>query len=849
MDSSIGKAQRKVSCLSCRSKKVKCDGGQPCSRCVKKDCGDQCTYAKQRPLGRPAKNAVVNKLVLSRTRQHSSTSVGGTCRDFIIENLAYTIPAGNKFLHNDKTKNLLYFIETYFTDIFKEAVTQLALVRATSNSYSITSADVKMYDLLETHNWTASEVVNIFISKSSSLPLDEAHDYNSVASALFQEVAFKFFDEPPMEPPLINPLITLPTQQAVRLIECFFCIHPHSVMFNKTLFLQGFWTDSVDPLLLCAVYGTTTYFARMLEGKPVHLWEAADRQQRNPFLDYAYYLLQKSSSAATLVKYQAVILLGIFEGLYGYPKRGMAMLGLAYMIGGQLGVMDGTLLSTEVSDVEAELLSYAYWTSFNNTIRGSLDVGHAAHFTSDIIAPPLPPPNIEKSLSYQLDKSSGNQRLFRSYYYLVETFYVACVHSKFMNKFLQCFPEVKYNLTCNGQQTKSRPKVGYPTVDGLVERLNAVLEEFDAFIHANRHEWTTQQAFTIEMSWRLLEIHLIFIMDFSPPKEGNSYTNSAFDIFRPTFLSETDVKTMARVQLATPKIYAMMDALQVFLADSQNYKNNSALLPRTLIVSILETATTVLCLKHRSDTNQQQQQMHGMVWDYLNKLSALAKDSMWTNWSTIQSVRNRIEYYHEQVAKMEAKASGGAGVVSPMAAADAQLPSTTMLPTPKIYSVEDDLALAAFLDPCSPWLAPMANILPLDKLLCGNPIYDSNPFITTSANDVGGISTISEISSSLPLFDGADLMAAAPSINNNILANQTLDLNDIPSTSSPFTATTSTPTPTLTYTNDTGIDVLHHGHPPHPQQPFQLLSHIPPLESSSTTPFIQNILFNDDAFL
>ncbi|CAO3595705.1 unnamed protein product [Absidia cylindrospora] len=817
MDSSIvNKTQRKISCLSCRSKKVKCDGGRPCSRCVKKDGGDQCTYAKQRPLGRPAKNAVVNKLILSRTKQHASIG-GGTCRDFIIENLAYTIPAGNKFLHDDKTKNLLYFIDTYFTDIFKTAVTQLAIVRASNNNYSITSADVKMYDLLETHNWTATELVNIFISKSSSLPLDEAHDYNSVAAALFQEVAFKFFDELPMTPPLVNPLVTLPTQQAVRLIECFFCIHPHSFMLNKTLFLQGFWTDSVDPLLLCAVYGTTTYFARMLEGKPVHLWEAADHQQRNPFLDYAYYLLQKSSSAATLVKYQAVILLGIFESVYGYPKRGMAMLGLAYMIGSQLGVMDGTLLSTEVSDVEAELLSCAYWTNFNNTIRGSVDVGHAAHFTSDIIAPPLPPPNIEKSLSYQLDKSSGNQRLFRSYYYLVETFYVACVHSKFMNKFLQCFPEVKYNLTCNGQYVKSRPKVGYPTVDGLMERLNAVLEEFDAFIQANRHEWTAQQAFTIETSWRLLDIHLLFIMDFSPAKEGKGYTNSAFDIFQPTFLSETDVKTMARVQLATPKIYAMMDALQVFLADPQHYNNNSALLPRALIVSVLETATTVLCLKHRSDANQQ----HGMVWDYLNKLSALAKNSMWTNWTMIQPVRNRIQYYREQVAKMEA---------DPAAAA------TTMIPTPKIFSVEDDLALAAFLDPCSPWLAPMANILPLDKILCGNPIYDNNPFMTSSST--------SDISSSLPLFDGTGMMtdAASNNNNNNMLANQSLD---IPSSSSPFTATTSTPTPTLTYTNDTGIDTLHHQH----QQPFQPLSHIPPLESSSTTLFIQNILFNDDAFL
>jgi hypothetical protein len=47
--------------------------------------------------------------------------------------------------------------------------------------------------------------------------------------------------------------------------------------------------------------------------------------------------------------------------------------GLAYMIAGKLGVLDGSLLSTEISDVESELLSYAYWTHFTNTIRGSVD--------------------------------------------------------------------------------------------------------------------------------------------------------------------------------------------------------------------------------------------------------------------------------------------------------------------------------------------------------------------------------------------------------------------------------------------------------------------------------------------
>lgn len=318
------KTKRKISCLLCRLKKVRCDGAQPCERCIKKDCSTQCTYSKQRPLGRPPKNAVVNKLILSRTKQpYSSNSI---CKDFIIENLAYTIPSSTKYLYNDKTKTLDYFMESYFCDAFSKAVTQLAIMRV-GQAFDITAADIKIYDLLDSHSWTTAELTNIFTSKISTLQLGNALEYNLIASAMFQELTMKYFGEPPIgaQDTNINLLTMLPTPQAIRLIECFFCIHPHSYMFNKTLLLQAFWTDSIDPLLLCVIYGTTSYFAKMLEGKPVCLWEATTEDRRSPFLDYAYLMLHKSSSEATLVKYQAVILLSLFESRYGLPKRGMVL--------------------------------------------------------------------------------------------------------------------------------------------------------------------------------------------------------------------------------------------------------------------------------------------------------------------------------------------------------------------------------------------------------------------------------------------------------------------------------------------------------------------------------------------
>ncbi|KAI8341967.1 hypothetical protein BC941DRAFT_499482 [Chlamydoabsidia padenii] len=732
MTLTVVKTKRKISCLVCRLKKIKCDGKKPCERCVKKNSSEQCMYSnKQQPLGRPPKNAVVNKLILSRTKNQHSTD--NMYKEFIIENLVYTIPSGAKFLHNDKTKNLHYFMEAYFTDSISTAITQMAIVRVDGTFY-ISSLDIKIFDLLETHCWTTAELTNTFISKTSTVPLNSALEYNSIASAMFQEMTLKYFGEKSATT-VINPLTTLTTPQAVRMIECFFCIHPYANILNKTLLLQAFWTDSIDPLLLCVIYGTTSYYSKLLEGKPVGLWDATTMDRRNPFLEYAYFLLQKSSSEATLVKYQAVILLGMFECRHGLPRRGMVLNGLALMISAKLGVLDGSLLSTEISDVESELLSCAYWIHFNSIVRGCIDVGHAPHYTTDIThPPPLPPVNIDKSLSYQLEKSNNDQRLFRSYNFLVESFYVSCVVSKYINKLLLLFPEVKYNLTYVGYQTGFRQKVGYPKAEGLVTGLSTVLLEFGMFIQENQQTWSTQQRYTINTVWMLLDVHLIFIMDHQPPPEGLNYTNSIFDIFIPTTLSIKDPKSMARIQLATPKIFNMIDTMETFLSESTN--NQPTLLPRLLIVSVLETAISVLCLHHQSD-----QINNNTIWGYLNRVSKLTRSNMWSDWTAIIPVRGKIDNYLDQSAK---KSAGS-------------------LPSPPSFNMEDNMTLAAFFDPSSGWLAPMVKNLPLDMMLWNNATCDD--LITSTQSDPSLLFPLSD--NTLVMVDTSSYSLTNQVNNNN----------------------------------------------------------------------------------
>lgn len=346
-------------------------------------------------------------------------------------------------------------------------------------------------------------------------------------------------------------------------------------------------------------------------------------------------------------------------------------------------------------------------------------MGHAPHFTKDFISPPpLPPVGLDKSLSHQLDSASGNKRLFRSYHLLVETFYVSCVVSKYINKCLLLFPEVKYNVTCYGKPQKTAQVPGFPKVEGLVAGLSSVLLEFGMFIQENHLAWSHQQRYTINLVWMLLDIHLIFIKDHRPAEEGTDYTNSIFDIFTPTQLSSGDPKSMARVHLAAPKIFTMIDATQAFLSEPSNFDNRPTVIPRSLIVSVLETAIIILCLKHQTDQDI-------TALNYLNQISDLTKNNMWADWTTMKSVRGTIESYLDQSARTN-NASGS-------------LPSSS----PGSFTVDNDLGFAAFLDPCSDWLAPFAQNLPLDSTVL------LNSFLPSST------ATQSELSSLLSLIDNA----------------------------------------------------------------------------------------------
>lgn len=377
-------AKRKVSCLPCRIKKVKCDGEKPCTRCEARQT--PCIYQKPGAVGRPPKNAVVNKLVLSRIASSihdnkEAPNANTFCREFIFENVSMTpVLAPMRYLHDNTEQGLDFYINTLFATYFSKNTSLDHFIEERRNEnavvlhkdYASVNPKVKIFDLTDYFTWMSADMASILMKRVSKLKLTYYTDLEFSRTALAYDRTTSFFETPLNNSLVINPLNSLPPQQAVRLIECFFCIHPFSNLLNKTMLLQSYWTDTADPLLLTVVYGTTIFKSQLLDGKPLELWDALNKKKRNPFLDYAHVLLSKATAETTPSKYQAIVLLALFEVTFGFPKRGMSLFGLSYMLAARLGLFDNTM-PPGLNSVEKELLLNTFWAAFETTIRGCVE--------------------------------------------------------------------------------------------------------------------------------------------------------------------------------------------------------------------------------------------------------------------------------------------------------------------------------------------------------------------------------------------------------------------------------------------------------------------------------------------
>lgn len=378
--------KRKISCLSCRARKTKCDGQKPCAKCLLKGKSSECVYAQTSgPVGRPAKNAVVNKMVLL------SQTTDSRKQQFVYENLSlsglndyskiFTTPSHRDHFAEDGAK-LSDYISGIFSVYFGTGLRFDDLDAPTEESTALidkSESIFQLFDLKQHYSWLASEGISNLVARCSNLKLTNFRDFNVYGHLLKSDRSTRYFDHQRTSTYTANvrqnPLKSLTPQQALQYVDVFFSVHPWApFILNRTQIIQEYFTDECDPLLLSVVFGIAKYFAKqMSEG--VVFSTVVRRGDRNEFLNYAHTILGETSAKTTVAKFQAVTLLSYFEITYGQSKKGTTLTALSYVMLGKLAqtvdFRDKHLAG--LGSLQRELVRNAWWCIYNNTVTGTIE--------------------------------------------------------------------------------------------------------------------------------------------------------------------------------------------------------------------------------------------------------------------------------------------------------------------------------------------------------------------------------------------------------------------------------------------------------------------------------------------
>jgi hypothetical protein len=394
--SDVNKKPRKISCLPCRTKKAKCDRQMPhCSRCIRTSRENQCIYPKPRTFGRPPKRAVFLKnqdLAISSSPKSSKISMNQQqvdiiqCREFIFENTSNQ----HQLIKAIRPQNIIKYHD-HILDIeriFSLYVTRGYHLRQKLSDFEL-NPQVKMKSLLQQFTWLAAGMISLTIKRACQLvELDSFFDPEITITAFLKNEESNAFFFNTNQYQQTSPLDSIPPEQAIQLIDYFFQIQPNRILLNKTKLLHDYWNDSVEPLLLSVIYGIAIYTCQQTsKGNGFKLWDT----NRNPFLNYAYILMEKffiQKEVSSLGNYQAAVILGNFETMFGLPKHGMTILSLSYMMASDLGIFEYLDESVSLNEpgpkiqpkimppmdpIDKEQLINTYWAALRSTAYGCVE--------------------------------------------------------------------------------------------------------------------------------------------------------------------------------------------------------------------------------------------------------------------------------------------------------------------------------------------------------------------------------------------------------------------------------------------------------------------------------------------
>ncbi|KAI8883143.1 hypothetical protein K501DRAFT_333568 [Backusella circina FSU 941] len=645
--------KRKISCLPCRLKKVKCTGEIPCERCRKKKIMD-CILPPPGAVGRPPKNCVVKRV-------NATISLDQTCREFIFEHYAKT--SSHIMASPMPPLTSPNWIMEYFFSNHCNRLTQL--LNHFRQQYSLNHNQLKkkgqisnansIQDLIHFFSYKSSGLVDHFIQKVSKIRAIYYTEPKFVVIGLALDDTNSFFDL--FSPVSVDPLKSLPTEQGLELIEYFFCLNPQSIIINKTMLIESYWADTLDPLLLSVIYGTAIYTSSLLKNEPLKRWGASNKSERNLFLNYAHTLLQTqeqqpsfdTSPKEALSRFQAIVLLATFEALFGYPKKGVSLLGFAYMMATDLGVFSGDEGPTSsASKIDKELLRMTFWSAYQGTIRGCIELEEIPREILANHSLPLPPVNLYSSVSLRFDLMSGHTRLLKIDNYLVETFYIESVIARLTCRFLHILPYSKGNeaykkqgfkptflLTSLSQKDEITPLgFNYPCKD-IRLGLQNILDEYKQFIDASKNTWSQLQEFNFELIYLLYSFALIFLKDeYRSESSFRSYTEGG------PILKEKESDYKIKVQAGLKICRSIVEVSLDFLEKTSNYCDDPTFVPKRLLMCCLDISSQLFIYSIKTDpidTTSRYQLNH--------ILSILWRNDIWIDWPPVRAATRTIESF------------------------------------------------------------------------------------------------------------------------------------------------------------------------------------------------------------
>jgi hypothetical protein len=254
---------------------------------------------------------------------------------------------------------------------------------------------------------------------------------------------------------------------------------------------------------------------------------------------------------------------------------------------------------------------------------------------------PYPPPNIKLSRSYQYDLDSSNPRLFKSYYYLAETFYIKAVISRFSCKIILqlphtsqvTLPKVISEKVCNSKPCRPVSESTSIIRDGIQK----VLKEFKEFNETSKKDWSTLQIYTLELFCSFFTICLAFLRDSVSNPDESTRPFSLYKHHLPDKLDLTDVENVLHVNETVPEAISVIEKSFAYLSEPENYYQQSNFLPRGIIISSVDAASHILMYSYQLEQTDK-------VRYYLEMASlVLSMPAIWGDWGTAELVKIVID--------------------------------------------------------------------------------------------------------------------------------------------------------------------------------------------------------------